>query len=1846
MRCFAKVLTLSWCAFFASLLGAPTAIAADTKPDASAQETATERYGDLPLSFEANQGQTDGHVRFLSRGSGYSFFLTESGAVLSFAGDAHSESVLRMELAGANSTARIEGLDELPGKSNYFAGSDSSRWHARVPTYSRVKYNDIYPGISLIYYGNQHQLEYDFVVAPGADPRQIHLSVAGAQKLAVDAQGNLLLRNSAGEVQLLAPKAYQQINGQKKEISGQWTLAANSTASFHLGKYDRTRPLVIDPVLMYSSFLGGGQKNVLSKITIDDAGNAYVAGYTASGDFPAAPTPLATTFGAGSQSRGAFVAKIDSTGSNLLYSTYLSGSSDEEATGLAVDKSGNVYVAGNTHSTDFPTRNALQSKCATINQAGTCSSAFLTKISPTGDSILFSTYLGGSGGESARGLVVDAKGSAYLAGITSSSDFPVTSGVAQAKCGGTCQQNAFVAKFSPAGDKLVYATYVGGGATDDAADLALDSSGNAYLAGHTTSPDFPLATPYQKSCVTDATSTSKACMATAFVTKITADGSTFAYSTYLGGSLGTKATAIAIDAQGSAYVTGSTQSPDFPVVKALQKSCGLDAASGKCSVDAFLTKFAPSGKSLVYSTYLGGTGRDEASGIAVDSAGNAHLVGRTESPDFPTDKPLQALLRGLSDAFAARFNPAGTALTFSTYHGGAASESGNGLALDAKGNLYLAGETTSADFPTQHPFQSSCAGSCTSAFVSKMALPPPAPTPAWTITKSHTDPFVEGDTGSTYTISVQNSGTGPTDGTVVTVVDTIPAGLTATNLAGTGWTCVTATATCTRTDVLAAAASYPDITLTVTVAKTAAASVTNSVQVSGGGAASAANTTDVTNVIFPLGITKTDSGNFIQGRTGVTYTIAGMKNNGNTATTGTVTVVDTLPAGISATAMSGTGWACVLATTTCTRGNALAAGASYPSITLTVDVANNAAASVINSVTISEAGFTLTTTATDTTTVLPIPVLSISKTHSAPFSQGGTGVWTIKVGNSAAATSLTYGTLTVTDTLPSGAGYTYTLASGTGTNWNCMTAGTTTITVTCADSTDAVSGGSSFPDLLLTVNVPAASPSTVSNTATASGGGATASKSSTDANVPVTQVPASLTKGTGDNQSVPVNNNYAAYSVTVKDAANLPIQNVQVTFTAGSGPSNATCFFAGSSTTMVLSDASGVATTVTPCKANAVAAGYNVQATVTTAGVNKPNFANNNTDFSLAIAPGSADVAPGAAPAGITIKASPVNGYAPTSLTVTSCLPIAGPAPQPSCSITSPITVGTAAAVNFSTTGSPAGTYTLQATIHDSSLVPVTHTSNFTLHIVTVAVVPKPAAAIEVGQSTTFTGTVTGLADTSVNWSLSCSGSCGTVNPLSTPDGATPTTYSSPTTPTANLPTELLPTVTLTGTANGDANFSDSAGPFQVTDFAVVIVPPATPVLAIPQSVTGMSQASAFPINGYSASTIPTALCGVIPAVTGGPTCSTGALNVAATNPTLTAISIPTGSASASAPVGLYTATVTGKDAVGVVHTASQMFSVQCLLSLQQTTPTLTSVQSTPNTVTYQVAIGVTQTVGGSACPYGNYLNQPVVGGIAVQDASVTNTSATNPAVTSIVSAQVNGTLSAANPTNPLTFNVGSPATGTGATGSTGQVIVPYFDATASNNNATPSMSVGLEAALQSQLAQDGTLINISATQAASGTLNVFNDPVAGACLAVNINGELDTTNNNFGISCTASVTGSQIQLTLHVAAESAAARSLHPRGETALLYAFALGLPGMVFFSVGASAFGPRRRKQGFRRIASILAIVLVLSLLVLLPACGGGFKFKFTNAATFTLTGMAFVTNAGNVVGVDVFTVPLTAN
>jgi hypothetical protein len=975
MRCFAKSRVVSWCVLIASVLGASIALSAADKSQPSSAGSrmaatraaslpgAGQRYGDLPLSFEANQGQADRQVRFLSRGSGYTFFLAPSEAVLAFSNDSHGKNshapVLHMRLEGSNADPRVSGVDQLPGVSNYFIGQDPQGWRTSVPTYRKVAYEDVYPGINLVYYGNQRQLEYDFVVSPGSDPRLIRLSVDGANKMTVDAEGNLVLHTDAqhssdGNVRLLAPKAYQDVEGRRLPVAGQWRLAANNIAVIHLAAYDRSKALVIDPVLVYSSFLGGSQANSINRIATDSAGNAYVAGYTASGDFPAAPTPTSNTFGSGPASRGAFVAKIDPTGSSLIYTTYLSGSGDEEATGLAVDASGNVYVTGNTHSTDFPVLDAFQSACA-ASATGACSDAFLTKIAAAGNALVYSTYLGGTGNDSAASLAVDASGNAYVTGFTSSTDFPVTSGVLQGKCGGSCTQNAFVAKFNSTGETLAYATYLGGSASDGAADISVDASGSAYLTGQTSSADFPLVTPFQKACTVDSTSSTGACIATSFVAKLKTDGSALIYSTYLGGSLGSKASAIALDSLGSAYVVGSTQSADFPVLNAFQKGCGMKAGAAQCGVNAFVTKFAPAGNALAYSTYLGGSVQDQATGIAVNAAGNAHIIGSTASTDFPTVKSVQSKLNGTSDAFVAVLNSAGKSLLFSTFHGGSSTEAGNALALDAKGNIYVTGVTSSTDFPVLTPFQSSCAGSCSSAFVTKMSAVPLV-VMAPSIVKGFAASTIPQNKTTTATFTISNPDT-LTAQTGLGFTDTLPGSMTVAtnpNMSNTCGGSVTATALATSITLAGGSLAVSPATcaVSVDVTDTAAEDVTNMATVSSTNGGTGNTSSAPLSVLAPPSIGKSFGVAQIAQGAMTTLTFNLSNPNGSDGLTA-VAFTDNLTNGlIVASVVSNT---CTGGTLTATAGSSTISLATLPmaggfSCTIVVNVTGTMAGTVSNSV--------------------------------------------------------------------------------------------------------------------------------------------------------------------------------------------------------------------------------------------------------------------------------------------------------------------------------------------------------------------------------------------------------------------------------------------------------------------------------------------------------------------------------------------------------------------------------------------------------------------------------------------------------------------------------------------------------------------------------------------------------------------------------------------------------------------------------------------------------------------------------------------------------------------------------
>jgi hypothetical protein len=671
-------------------------------------------YGQLPLSFEANQGQTDPQVNFLSRGSGYTLFLTPTEAALALhklvaleadgAGlsPAAPADVLRMGLAGGNPAAGVIGLDPLAGTSSYFTGNDPSRWRSNIPTYGRVEYRDVYPGIDLTYYGNQQQLEYDFVVGPGADPGAIALSFQGAEGVSLDAAGNLIVQTAGGDAVEHAPVMYQDTAGGRQAVSGQYVLEGPDRVGFQVGPYDRSRPLTIDPVLTYSTYLGAGGYDYGNAIAVDAAGNAYITGYTDSYDFPTQNPIQSSRAGL----HDAFVTKINAAGTALVYSTYLGGSGDDYGNSIAVDSAGNAYVTGYTYSNDFPTRNPLQPNKGNANSTN----AFVAEISAAGRSLVYSTYLGGGGTDRANAIAVDSAGSAYVTGSTSSTNFPTRNALQPTYGGGP--SDAFVTKVSAGGTSLVYSTYLGGGVdshgangTDYGNAIAVDAGGDAYVTGYTDSNNFPTRSALQPTYGGNAD---------AFVTKINAAGTALVYSTYLGGSSYDQGTGIAVDSSNYVYVTGFTTSSNFPTYYPLQQSGGV-----------FLTKISPAGTALIYSTYLDG---NQTTGIALDSSSNVYVTGWATNGDITIRNAVQPTFGGgFSDAFVTKINAAGTALVYSTYLGGSGEDRANGIAVDSAGSAYVTGYTYSTDFPTRNALQPmNAASGRTDAFIAKINDPPAA----------------------------------------------------------------------------------------------------------------------------------------------------------------------------------------------------------------------------------------------------------------------------------------------------------------------------------------------------------------------------------------------------------------------------------------------------------------------------------------------------------------------------------------------------------------------------------------------------------------------------------------------------------------------------------------------------------------------------------------------------------------------------------------------------------------------------------------------------------------------------------------------------------------------------------------------------------------------------------------------------------------------------------------------------------------------------------------------------------------------------------------------------------------
>jgi len=655
------------------------------EPTSPPQLRAQAAWGRLPLSFEANEGQADRRVRFLASAGRGTLALTSSGATF-----ASRDGAFAMKLEGAR-PATLRAEEALPGKANYFLGDQPSAWRTNVSTWRRVRYQGVYPGIDLVFYGDQQQLEYDFVVAPGGAPESIRLSFEGADGLDVDGEGNLRIRLRDTVVLHRRPLVYQLVNGERRALAGRYARLSATEAGFRVAAWDRSRALVIDPVVDYATYVGGASSDWGYAIAVDGAGNAYVAGSTTSANFPLAGPYQASLRGFGD----AVVLKLNAAGSALVYATYLGGTGSEAAQGISLDGAGNAFVSGWTTSTNFPTVNPYQA----ANGGGY--DAFAVKLSASGAALTYATYLGGSADERGYGSAIDAAGNAYLTGSTASANFP-TAGPLQATFGGGAI-DAFVAKLSAAGSSLVYSTFLGGGATDYGRAIAVDGAGTAYVTGATGSTNFPTASPRQASSGGGSD---------AFVARLNAAGSALTWSTYLGGSGDDYGQGIAIDGAGSAFVTGRAGSTDFPTASPVQ------ASAGGGSFDAFVSKLNAAGSALTWSTYLGGSGDDEGLAIAVDASGNAWITGDTSSSNFPPGSTYA----GGSDAFVVKVNAAGSALADATSLGGPGYEQGNGIAVDGAGNVFVAGQSTAAGFPVARAYQATYGGGLYDGFVAKLLV--------------------------------------------------------------------------------------------------------------------------------------------------------------------------------------------------------------------------------------------------------------------------------------------------------------------------------------------------------------------------------------------------------------------------------------------------------------------------------------------------------------------------------------------------------------------------------------------------------------------------------------------------------------------------------------------------------------------------------------------------------------------------------------------------------------------------------------------------------------------------------------------------------------------------------------------------------------------------------------------------------------------------------------------------------------------------------------------------------------------------------------------------------------------
>jgi hypothetical protein len=733
----------------------------------------------MPLTFEANHGQTDPQVEFLSHGKGYTAFLTAGELVLSLrpTGSATTPGIggapiaknakqiqnttLQFRLVGAAQTPLAVGEDPQPGKVNYFIGNDPAKWHTNVQSYARVRYKNVYPGIDLVYYGNHRQLEYDFAISAGADPSRIQFEIKGAKQIHVDEKGDLVVQTAGGDLHFQSPAVYQESTAQRVPVQGAYVMNDSTHIAFQVAHYDSNKALVIDPVLVYATYLGGSGADQPTGIAVDNSGSVYIAGYTDSVDFP-----LATLGSLPTGVDHVFIAKLDPSGSNLVYADYIGGNSQDYGFALVLDNANEVYVTGGTTSSDFPVVNPYQGSLTGAYNG------FLSKLSADGSALLYSTYLGGSSADVPSTIAIDSVGSVLVAGYTFSTDFPVVNAyqaTVSPNQGGLWGNYGFLTKFSPDGSFLIYSTYIAGNSnvpyncgfafpcwgspTGAITGIALDSNGSAYAVGNTNTYNFP--TTQGAYLPTDVTPQNNS---VGFVSKFSTAGN-LDYSTYLYESSGadTNLTAIAVDSSGSAYVTGQAFSDGtFPITST--SICNPSVLGWGCNF-AFVTKFDPTGSTLAYSTFLGPNNQATPQAIALDTKDNAYILSSSVSSSFSMVDGIEPYTNE-SDLLLVEIDPLASNQLFATFLGGSANEYPAGMVLDSTGNIYIAGSTDSVDLPvTQGALQNVLAGN-TNAFVFKIGS---NSAPATALSPSLLQYALQavGSTSAAQTVLLRNMGNSP-----------------------------------------------------------------------------------------------------------------------------------------------------------------------------------------------------------------------------------------------------------------------------------------------------------------------------------------------------------------------------------------------------------------------------------------------------------------------------------------------------------------------------------------------------------------------------------------------------------------------------------------------------------------------------------------------------------------------------------------------------------------------------------------------------------------------------------------------------------------------------------------------------------------------------------------------------------------------------------------------------------------------------------------------------------------------------------------------------------------------------